>query len=114
MSDVRGTWGEYAAAFAAEGAAAEDRDSIRRLVELCDLSPGALVVDVATELVERRHLTNVMSLNTSVMTGSRIFGPALAALGDAMATVIAIRAVNLRAAACAVRAAFRRNLFPAT
>ncbi|MGH9132855.1 MAG: MFS transporter [Ilumatobacteraceae bacterium] len=35
---------------------------------------------LATELVERRHLTNVMSLNTSVMTGSRIFGPALAAL----------------------------------
>ena len=35
---------------------------------------------LATELVERRNLTNVMSLNTSVMTGSRIFGPALAAL----------------------------------
>ena len=35
---------------------------------------------LATELVERRDLTNVMSLNTSVMTGSRIFGPALAAL----------------------------------
>jgi MFS family permease len=35
---------------------------------------------LATELVERKDLTNVMSLNTSVMTGSRIFGPALAAL----------------------------------
>jgi MFS family permease len=35
---------------------------------------------LATELVERRNLSNVMSLNTSVMTGSRIFGPALAAL----------------------------------
>jgi len=35
---------------------------------------------LATELVERRDLTNVMSLNTSVMTGSRVFGPALAAL----------------------------------
>jgi MFS family permease len=35
---------------------------------------------LATELVERSDLTNVMSLNTSVMTGSRIFGPALAAL----------------------------------
>jgi MFS family permease len=35
---------------------------------------------LATELVDRPDLTNVMSLNTSVMTGSRIFGPALAAL----------------------------------
>ena len=35
---------------------------------------------LATELVDRKDLTNVMSLNTSVMTGSRIFGPALAAL----------------------------------
>ena len=52
MSDdggtVRSTWGEYAAAFAAEGAAAEDRESIRRLVHLCDLAPGSLVLDVAT------------------------------------------------------------------
>jgi SAM-dependent methyltransferase len=48
VSDVRGTWGRYAEAFAAEGAAAEDRDSIRRLVELCDLPAGARVLDVAT------------------------------------------------------------------
>lgn len=33
-----------------------------------------------SELVEPHELTNAMSLNTSVMTGSRIFGPALAAL----------------------------------
>ncbi len=31
------------------------------------------------ELVEPQHITNAMSLNTAVMTGSRIFGPALAA-----------------------------------
>lgn len=49
MSDeVRETWGRYADAFAAEGSAAENRDSIRRLVELCDLRSGALVLDVAT------------------------------------------------------------------
>jgi ubiquinone/menaquinone biosynthesis C-methylase UbiE len=45
---VRETWGRYAPAFAAEGALAEDRDSIRRLVELCALPAGALVLDVAT------------------------------------------------------------------
>jgi MFS family permease len=32
------------------------------------------------ELVEPRHISNVVSLNTAVMTGSRIFGPALAVL----------------------------------
>lgn len=48
MSEIRETWGRYAEAFAAEGAKAEDRESIRRLVELCDLSEGALVLDVAT------------------------------------------------------------------
>lgn len=32
------------------------------------------------ELVEPKHISNVVSLNTAVMTGSRIFGPALAAL----------------------------------
>jgi len=32
------------------------------------------------ELVEPRHISNVVALNTAVMTGSRIFGPALAAL----------------------------------
>jgi MFS family permease len=31
------------------------------------------------ELVDPEHITNAMSLNTAVMTGSRIFGPALAA-----------------------------------
>jgi MFS family permease len=35
---------------------------------------------LVTELVEPHEIGNAMSLNTSVMTGSRIFGPALAAL----------------------------------
>jgi MFS family permease len=35
---------------------------------------------LVTELVEPVDIGNAMSLNTSVMTGSRIFGPALAAL----------------------------------
>ena len=35
---------------------------------------------LVTELVEPRDIPNAMSLNTSVMTGSRVFGPALAAL----------------------------------
>lgn len=48
MSDIRETWGKYTEAFAAEGAAAEDRESIRRLVELCELGEGSLVLDVAT------------------------------------------------------------------
>ena len=34
---------------------------------------------LVTELVEPREISNAMSLNTTVMTGSRIFGPALAA-----------------------------------
>lgn len=48
MSEIRETWGRYTAAFAAEGAKAEDRDSIRRLVELCAFAPRSLVLDVAT------------------------------------------------------------------
>ena len=48
MSEIRETWGRYTAAFAAEGEKAEDRDSIRRLVELCAFPPGARVLDVAT------------------------------------------------------------------
>lgn len=35
---------------------------------------------LVTELVEPHEIGNAMSLNTSVMTGSRVFGPALAAL----------------------------------
>lgn len=46
--NVRETWGRYAPSFAAEGAAAEDRESIRRLIELCRLERGTLLLDVAT------------------------------------------------------------------
>jgi SAM-dependent methyltransferase len=46
--NVRETWGRYAPSFAAEGAAAEDRESIRRLIALCRLEPGTLLLDVAT------------------------------------------------------------------
>jgi MFS family permease len=35
---------------------------------------------LVTELVEPHEIGNAMSLNTTVMTGSRIFGPALAAM----------------------------------
>lgn len=35
---------------------------------------------LATELVDPPDLANVLSLNTAVMTGSRVFGPALAAV----------------------------------
>jgi MFS family permease len=35
---------------------------------------------LVTELVEPSEIPNAMSLNTTVMTGSRIFGPALAAV----------------------------------
>lgn len=45
---VRKTWGEYAPAFAAEGAGAEDRASLRALVELCAVPAGGLLLDVAT------------------------------------------------------------------
>lgn len=35
---------------------------------------------LVVELVERDEITNVLALNTAVMTGSRVFGPALAAM----------------------------------
>lgn len=34
---------------------------------------------IVLELVDQEHFVNAMSLNTAVMTGSRVFGPALAA-----------------------------------
>ena len=35
---------------------------------------------LVTELVDEEDIPNVLSLNTAVMTGSRVFGPALAAV----------------------------------
>lgn len=46
MTDVRSEWGRYAPRFAAEQGA-EDRTSIRRLVELCALPSGSRALDVA-------------------------------------------------------------------
>ena len=48
MSEIRETWGKYAEAFATEGTTAEDRESIRRLIELAKISPEMTVLDVAT------------------------------------------------------------------
>jgi SAM-dependent methyltransferase len=48
VSEVREVWGRYSEAFVAEGRSAEDRESIRKLIELCDLPERALVLDVAT------------------------------------------------------------------
>ncbi len=48
MSEIRETWGRYAPAFASEGKGAEDRESLRRLVELCALPSGSFVLDVAS------------------------------------------------------------------
>lgn len=45
---VRGTWGRYAERFASEQADADLRPSMRRLIELCALPAGSLVLDVAT------------------------------------------------------------------
>lgn len=46
--DVRQAWGRYAPAFASEGSGASDRESLRRLVELCALPGGSRVLDVAS------------------------------------------------------------------
>jgi ubiquinone/menaquinone biosynthesis C-methylase UbiE len=45
---VRESWGRYAERFASEAADADQRPSMRRLVELCALDPGSVVLDVAT------------------------------------------------------------------
>lgn len=45
---VRETWGRYASSFAAEGSGAEDRASLRTLVERLDVGRGSVAVDVAT------------------------------------------------------------------
>jgi SAM-dependent methyltransferase len=45
---IREAWGRYAPAFAGEGAGAEERESLQRLVELCAVPPGKLVCDIAS------------------------------------------------------------------
>ena len=59
------------------------------------------------EMVEEEHLTNAVSLNSAVMTGSRIIGPALAAAvvaGLGMAWCFLINAVSYVAAIAALAA----------
>ena len=57
------------------------------------------------EMVEEEHLTNAVSLNSAVMTGSRIIGPALAAAivaGFGMAWCFLLNAVSYLAAIAAL------------
>jgi predicted MFS family arabinose efflux permease len=59
------------------------------------------------EMVEEEHLTNAVSLNSAVMTGSRIIGPALAAAvvaGFGLAWCFLINAVSYLAAIGALAA----------
>ena len=64
LADVVSLWLVYVTSFALGVASAIDNPSRRGLV---------------TELVEPGEISNAMALNTTVMTGSRIVGPAVAA-----------------------------------
>ena len=69
-----------------------------------------------TELVEPEEIGNAVSLNTAVMTGSRIFGPALAALlvGPlGPATLFLANGVSYAAILLALAAIDRSKLHPA-
>jgi len=68
-----------------------------------------------TELVPEDQITNIVSLNTAVMTGSRIFGPALTALlvGTAGTGVLfTINAVSFAAILVPLMMIDRSKLFP--
>lgn len=72
---------------------------------------------LVTELVEPAEIGNAMSLNTTVMTGSRIFGPALAGvlvgpLGTAW--LFALNAVSYVAVLGSLFMIRRDQMFPAT
>lgn len=72
---------------------------------------------LVTELVEPHEIGNAMSLNTTVMTGSRIFGPALAGLliGPlGTAWLFAINAVSYLAVLGSLLAIRRDEMYPAT
>lgn len=71
---------------------------------------------LVTELVETGEISNAMSLNTTVMTGSRIFGPALAGiligpLGTAW--LFALNAVSFLAVLASLFIIRRDQMFPA-
>jgi MFS family permease len=70
---------------------------------------------LVTELVEPREISNAMSLNTTVMTGSRIFGPALAGLliGPlGTAWLFALNAVSFIAVLASLFLITRSEMFP--
>lgn len=72
------------------------------------------------ELVEPEDITNVVALNTAVMTGSRVVGPALAALlrslvggGDALGWLFLLNGVSFTAILWSLTAIDRGSLRPA-
>ena len=72
---------------------------------------------LVTELVEPSEIPNAMSLNTTVMTGSRIFGPALAAvlvgpLG--MAWLFALNAISYLFVIASLLMIDKTKMLPAT
>ena len=72
---------------------------------------------LVTELVEPAEIPNAMSLNTTVMTGSRIFGPALAAvlvgpLG--MAWLFALNAISYLFVLASLLMIDKTKMLPAT
>lgn len=71
---------------------------------------------LVTELVETGEISNAMSLNTTVMTGSRIFGPALAGLMIGplgTAWLFALNAVSFLAVLASLFVIRRDQMFPA-
>jgi MFS family permease len=72
---------------------------------------------LVTELVEPSEIPNAMSLNTTVMTGSRIFGPALAAalIGPlGMAWLFALNAVSYLFVLASLLMIDKTKMLPAT
>ena len=72
---------------------------------------------LVTELVEPAEISNAMSLNTTVMTGSRVFGPALAALliGPlGTAWLFAMNAVSYVAVIASILMLRRSEMVPVT
>ena len=72
---------------------------------------------LVTELVEPAEISNAMSLNTTVMTGSRVFGPALAALliGPlGTAWLFAMNAVSYVAVIASIFMLRRSEMIPVT
>ena len=72
---------------------------------------------LVTELVEPSEIPNAMSLNTTVMTGSRIFGPALAAVlvgPIGMAWLFALNAISYLFVLASLLMIDKTKMLPAT